>query len=62
VLRPARVINRADHPITLAYNGDALHLAPRADVFVNDQEKLGALPRLITVVPAPERLNRAKPR
>lgn len=51
---PGNVHNTHDHPVTLAYNGEAMQLAPRATVTVANIDKLGAVPRGVYVFPKPE--------
>ena len=60
--KPARVVSRHDHPVTVTYFGDAVVLAPRGDVVVNNSDKLGALPRGVFLVPAPELAKAPAPR
>lgn len=52
--KPAKLLNRHDHPVTLAYDGEAIILPPRGSVVVCHSEKLGALPRGVFLIPAPE--------
>lgn len=58
LLRPARVISRLKHNVVLSYMGEGMVIAPHSRRLVNDYEKLGALPKGITVVPVPLPLNK----
>lgn len=51
LVRPAMVINRNNHNITLAYDGEAIIIPPRGREKIADFEKLGRLPVGITVLP-----------
>jgi len=41
--KPAELINRNSHPVTLSYNGEALIINPRERVRINNVGKLGGL-------------------
>ena len=49
-IRPAKLINRMNHPMTLAYMGEAMILPPRGKKMVADWQKLGNLPKGVTMV------------
>jgi len=53
-VRPARLVNRFEHPMTLSYNGAAFQLPPRGKRVVADYEKLGNLPKGVTMVKLPK--------
>lgn len=49
-IRPARLINRMIHPMTLSYMGEAMILPPRGKRVVADWQKLGNLPKGVTMI------------
>jgi hypothetical protein len=48
---PAKVISRLNHQVILCYDGEGMVLPPNGRKIVPDLNKLGTLPRGITVVP-----------
>lgn len=50
-VKPAELINRNSHPITLSYDGEALVLPPRGREIIGNLEKLGGLAPGVTCVP-----------
>lgn len=51
VTNPALVINRLPHNVTISYEGKAMIVAPRERARIANLNKLGALPKGVTVVP-----------
>lgn len=49
--KPAWIISRQDHPITLSYGGEAIIIPPRGRELIANYEMLGALPKGVSVVP-----------
>lgn len=49
--KPVVVFNRLPHDVTLSYNGSAMIVAPRMRAPVANVDKLGALPKGVTLLP-----------
>ena len=52
-LRPAKIVSRLKHNVTLSYMGQGMIISAHARRMINDYEKLGAIPSGITVIPVP---------
>lgn len=50
-VKPAYVVSRLDHPITLSYSGETIIIPPRGREVVANYELLGAIPKGISIVP-----------
>jgi hypothetical protein len=48
---PAKVISRLNHQVILCYDGEGMVLPPNGRKIVPDFNKLGVLPRGVTVIP-----------
>lgn len=51
MLKPAIVMNRLPHDATIAYDGRAMKISPRQRSKIANMDKLGALPKGVTVMP-----------
>ena len=49
--KPAKLINKMNHPIQLSYDGKGMMLSPREKAVIANFDLLGALPRGVMVVP-----------
>jgi len=48
---PAKVISRLNHQVVLCYDGEGMVIPPNGRKLIADYNKLGPLPRGITVLP-----------
>jgi len=46
----AWLVNRVNHPVEISYEGRALIVPPYGQVQVDSVEKLGAVPKTVTIV------------
>lgn len=51
LVKPAYVVSRLDHPVTISYNGESIIIPPRGRELVANYLLIGAIPKGISVVP-----------
>lgn len=49
-VKPAKLISRLDHPVTLSYGETVIQIPPRGKVLIANLDKLGALPRGVSAI------------
>jgi len=54
MVKPGHVVSRLDHQVTLSYNGEGMCVPPRGKELVANTDLIGALPRGIFIIPAPD--------
>lgn len=51
IVKPAMIISKLNHPVTLAYNGAAMTHPPRGKRKIANMRLMGALPKGVFLVP-----------